>query len=85
MIEIKQAAPSGAACFLLSPPRTRRSAANEGGKVMKKFFQNKSGTTAIEYGLIAALIAVVIIGAAGTLGNAISTTFGSVSTAMAGS
>ena len=52
---------------------------------MKKFFQNKSGTTAIEYGLIAALIAVVIIGAAGTLGNAISTTFGSVSTAMAGS
>ena len=52
---------------------------------MKKFFQNKAGTTAIEYGLIAALIAVVIIGAASTLGNRISTTFGSVSTAMAGS
>ena len=52
---------------------------------MMKFFRNKSGATAIEYGLIAALIAVVIIGAATTLGNQISTTFGSVSTAMAGS
>jgi pilus assembly protein Flp/PilA len=52
---------------------------------MKKLFKNKSGATAIEYGLIAALIAVVIIGAAQTLGNRISTTFGSVSTAMAGS
>ena len=51
---------------------------------MKKFFRSASGATAIEYGLIAALIAVVIIGAAGTLGNSISTTFGSVSTAMAG-
>ena len=51
---------------------------------MKKLFKNKSGATAIEYGLIAALIAVVIIGAAQTLGNQIGTTFGSVSTAMAG-
>lgn len=49
---------------------------------MKKLFKNKSGATAIEYGLIAALIAVVIIGAAGTLGNQISSTFNSVSGAM---
>ena len=49
---------------------------------MKKLFKNKSGATAIEYGLIAALIAVVIIGAAGTLGNQISRTFNNVSGAM---
>ena len=51
---------------------------------MKKLFKNKSGATAIEYGLIAALIAVVIIGAATTLGQQISTTFNAVSTAMSG-
>ena len=49
---------------------------------MAKLLKNKSGATAIEYGLIAALIAVVIIGAAQTLGNQISATFGTVSTAM---
>jgi pilus assembly protein Flp/PilA len=51
---------------------------------MKKLFKNKSGATAIEYGLIAALIAVVIIGAATTLGGKISDTFGTVSAAMPG-
>jgi pilus assembly protein Flp/PilA len=51
-------------------------------KPVKKLFKNKSGATAIEYGLIAALIAVVIIGAAQTLGNQINATFGTVSTAM---
>ena len=54
-------------------------------KRIRKFLKSEKGATAIEYGLIAALIAVVIIGAASTLGNRISTTFGSVSTAMAGS
>jgi pilus assembly protein Flp/PilA len=49
---------------------------------MKKLFKNKSGATAIEYGLIAALIAVVIIGAASTLGNNISSTFDTVATEM---
>ena len=52
---------------------------------MKTFAAAKSGATAIEYGLIAALIAVVIISSAQTLGNRIKTTFGTVSTAMAGS
>lgn len=36
---------------------------------MKKFFKNKSGATAIEYGLIAALIAVALITVLSTLGN----------------
>lgn len=46
--------------------------------MFSKFFNNDSGATAIEYGLIAALIAVAIITAATTLGTNISTTFNSV-------
>jgi len=36
---------------------------------IKKFWQEEEGVTAIEYGLIAALIAVVIIGAVGFVGE----------------
>lgn len=50
---------------------------------MRKFFNNESGATAIEYGLIAALIAVAIIGAVSTLGTETASTFGEVSDAMA--
>jgi pilus assembly protein Flp/PilA len=46
---------------------------------MRKFFKNESGATAIEYGLIAALIAVAIIGAVTTLGSNTSATFDKVS------
>ena len=49
---------------------------------MLKFFKNESGATAIEYGLIAALIAVAIIGAVTALGDNASTTFRSVADAM---
>lgn len=52
-------------------------------KFITKFAKDESGATAIEYGLIAALIAVVIIGAVTTLGTNISTTFGKVSAKMA--
>ena len=41
--------------------------------------RDDSGATAIEYGLIAALIAVVIIGAVSALGTNLSTTFTTVS------
>lgn len=44
-----------------------------------RFAKNESGATAIEYGLIASLIAVVIIGAATTLGTKLSNTFTAVS------
>ena len=47
-----------------------------------RFAKDESGATAIEYGLIAALIAVGIIGAAKVLGTQISGTFNTVSTAM---
>jgi len=46
------------------------------------FFKDESGATAIEYGLIAALIAVVIIGAVTAVGTSLSTTFTSVSTGL---
>lgn len=48
-------------------------------KFVKKMFADKKGATAIEYGLIAALIAVAAIAAMGTLGNNLGTTFNKVS------
>ena len=45
---------------------------------------DRRAVTALEYGLIAALIAVVIIGAVTTLGKNLSTTFTTVSTAIKG-
>jgi pilus assembly protein Flp/PilA len=47
-----------------------------------RFVRDESGATAIEYGLIAALIAVVIIGAVTAVGTSLNTTFSSVSTAV---
>ena len=51
------------------------------GKTLR-FLQDDSGATAIEYGLIAAGIAVAIIVAVQTLGTNLNTTFSSVSTAI---
>lgn len=52
-----------------------------------KFFQNllrdEAGATAIEYGLIAALIAVACITALTSLGSNLSVTFGTVSSSIA--
>lgn len=46
-------------------------------------FKDDAGATAIEYGLIAALIAVAAITAMGTLGNTLTNTFNTASTDMA--
>lgn len=43
------------------------------------FFKDESGATAIEYGLIAALIAVVIITGVTAVGTSLSSTFTSIS------
>ena len=48
-------------------------------KTFVKFAKNESGATAIEYGLIAALIAVVIIGGVTSVGSSLSATFNTVS------
>lgn len=47
--------------------------------LLKKFAADESGATAIEYGLIAALISVVIIGVVATLGGQLQATFQSIS------
>jgi pilus assembly protein Flp/PilA len=49
---------------------------------VSRFAKNESGATAIEYGLIAALIAVVIITAVTALGTNASTTFQEVADTM---
>ena len=48
-------------------------------KTIARFFKDESGATAIEYGLIAALIAVVVIGAVTAVGTGLSGTFNTVS------
>ena len=48
-----------------------------------RFVQDESGVTAIEYGLIAGLIAVVIISAVTTVGTDLQTKFNAVATALA--
>jgi pilus assembly protein Flp/PilA len=55
---------------------------SQGARVMKnlmnRFIKDQSGATAIEYGLIAALIAVVCITAMQTIGTKLNTTFTSI-------
>jgi pilus assembly protein Flp/PilA len=53
-------------------------------KFFKNLLRDEAGATAIEYGLIAALIAVAAITAMGSLGTQLSTTFNDVSTSMGG-
>jgi pilus assembly protein Flp/PilA len=43
--------------------------------IFARFMKDESGATAIEYGLIAALISVALITGATTLGNALNTQF----------
>jgi pilus assembly protein Flp/PilA len=49
---------------------------------IRKFVGNNKGATAIEYGLIAALIAVAAVSAMTTLGSKLTTTFTNVSNNM---
>jgi pilus assembly protein Flp/PilA len=51
-------------------------------KFINTIFKNEDGATAIEYGLIAALIAVAAITAMTSLGTNLSGTFNKVSTTM---
>jgi pilus assembly protein Flp/PilA len=52
-------------------------------KIVARFLADESGATAIEYGLIAALIAAVIIGAVTAIGTNLNTKFDSISTSVA--
>ena len=51
-------------------------------KIIRKFLADESGATAIEYGLIAAGIAVAIITVVATVGTSLNAIFTSVSTAL---
>jgi pilus assembly protein Flp/PilA len=53
-------------------------------KSIRKFMKNSKGATAIEYGLIAALIAVAAIAAMGQLGTKLKGTFSNVAGNMNG-
>lgn len=50
--------------------------------LFKRMVRDESGATAIEYGLIAALIAVVIIGALTSVGTSLSSTLSNVATSL---
>ena len=51
-------------------------------KFVTRLMKDESGATAIEYGLIVALIAVVIIGAVTAVGTNLSTKFNTVATSI---
>ena len=52
--------------------------------MLHKFLQDEDGATAIEYGLIAALIAVAVIAAIQAVGEQLSTTFESIDSGLEG-
>lgn len=51
-------------------------------KLFARFAKDESGATAIEYGLIAALIALAITAGATTLGGSLNSAFNSISTKL---
>jgi pilus assembly protein Flp/PilA len=53
-------------------------------KFVTRFLKDESGATAIEYGLIAALIAVVLVGALTAVGGSLNTTFQGISDKLDG-
>jgi pilus assembly protein Flp/PilA len=53
-------------------------------QIFKTFLNNESGATAIEYGLIAGLISVVIIVAVTAVGTQLTGTFASIQSALGG-
>ena len=50
--------------------------------LLARFMNDESGATAVEYALLASLIAVAIIGGATTLGSTIGTKFTSIATSI---
>jgi pilus assembly protein Flp/PilA len=51
---------------------------------LKNFFKHEDGATAIEYGLIAALISIVIIATLGLVGGNLTNVFTAINTALGG-
>lgn len=53
-------------------------------KLLSRFIKDESGATAIEYGLIAALIALAVITGATAIGNNLHNKFTDISTSLSG-
>ncbi|MEB2319955.1 MAG: Flp family type IVb pilin [Pseudomonadota bacterium] len=53
-------------------------------RMMKQFWKDEEGVTAIEYGLIAALIAMVIVGAVISAGGSLNTLWQEISDQLSG-
>ncbi|MBB3998436.1 Flp family type IVb pilin [Aureimonas pseudogalii] len=53
-------------------------------KLLSRFHKNESGATAIEYGLLAALIGVAIIAGATSVGSNLNTKFSTIATTIQG-
>jgi pilus assembly protein Flp/PilA len=51
-------------------------------KIFARFLKDESGATAIEYGLIAALLSVAIVGGAGVVGTQLDALFDRIGTTM---
>jgi len=51
--------------------------------MLKRFFQDEAGASAVEYALLVALIAVVIVTAVQLLGTTLSSIYNSVATSIA--
>jgi pilus assembly protein Flp/PilA len=51
-------------------------------KFVTRFLKDESGATAIEYGLIAALIAVVLVATLQAVGGSLNSTFTTISSAL---
>ena len=51
-------------------------------KFVTRFLKDESGATAIEYGLIAALISVVLVGTLGFVGDSLNATFARIRTEL---
>ncbi len=50
--------------------------------MFKTFLRDESGTTAIEYGLIVALVSIVLVSVLGTVGTKLTTVFTTISNAL---
>jgi pilus assembly protein Flp/PilA len=66
--------------YKIREDRVRRNAGSFA--CLRRLVNDESGATAIEYGLIAALIAVAAVSVMGTVGTNLSGTFNSIATAL---
>ena len=55
---------------------------DKGSRIVRRLTEDRSGVTAIEYGLIAALVAIAAIAAMTTLGTSLSSTFSYVASTL---